>query len=193
MDWNERRRIAKAINDNIKSNGGKPPIRTDSKVHLDPDLENFFDWADRNDPEIWDDFPPHVREWYRQRKGGKGRGWWRHYRDFTPRLVGLKTLNALKMYLVYRDSANDNDRVNRLGLHPGETCIGEASMARKAGVSRGYLWKGNKELKEAGLVVFVRRLWFNGPFVRRVNMGWERPIEEPTDDGIVRKAYPPFP
>ena len=164
MDWNERQRIGKAINENLKSQGGKPPIRMGSKKHLDADLEGFFDWVDRDDPKIWDDFEPHVKEWYRQIKGTQGRGFVRHFRDFTPTLAKLKkerklTFNALMVYLVYRDSANNSDKKNRLGLGPGETCIGGKTMAEKSGVRVDGISEANKLLAEAGLVVFMRRLW----------------------------------
>ena len=183
MDWNERQRIAKAINDNIESNGGKPPIRMGEKRFIDTDLEEFFDWADRTNPEIWNDFPPHVKEWWWQRKGTKGRGYVRHFRDFTPRLAQLKkakklTFNALIVFLAYRDAANDSTKVNKRGLKPGETNIGIKTLAGKAGVHFSEVSRANKLLEEAGLIKSRGRLWEHGPLVHWVDMGWARP-----DDG----------
>ena len=187
--WNERQQLAKSINNRLKSQGCEPPIRTGSKELLDGDLEDFLNWVEEAAPEGWAEWPPWAREWHRQRKATRGRGYVRHFRDFTPRLAELKkarklTVNALLMFLVYRDSANDSTGANKLGLGPGETCIGGKAMAKRSGVPVSRVSEGNKVLQEAGLVVYVRRLWERGPYVRRVDMGWERP-----DDWIVRQAY----
>jgi hypothetical protein len=174
--WNDLRRGRTLINAQFKPE--EKPILGSERRDIEAELEVYLDWLLECYPEKWKrylppDLPASILSWYERRKASqasRGRGYWPFYRDMLPLLVKVNNLNAIKMYLVYRNRANNGNTTNRIGLEPGETCVGGKTVAREAAVNEGYLHRGNKILAEAGLVVFVRRLWFNGPYVRRVLM-----------------------
>lgn len=186
--FNELLKVKKLINANprlIYEDKRAPILGTDT-VSIQNDLEDYLAMLREINSGAWKKGLPRViSEWYERKMGTNGRGYVPHYRDFTSKLMKLKTINAMKMFLVYRDHANNGNTVNKMKLYPGETCIGEKTLAIESRVSLGRIYLGNRELAEAGLVVVVRRLWFNGPLVRKVDMGWEKPIIEESMDNEI--------
>jgi hypothetical protein len=193
LGWDELRRLVLELNTVLNPHvAERPAIRAHTRQIIYSDLKCIFDHLELSGKPWWDDLkipPLAVKLWKGLSEEARVAGYVRHFRDLTPRLVKLSR-NAGRMYLVYRDAANNSTETNNLGLGPGETCIGGRRMAEKANVHVASVPKGNRELEEAGLVTFVRRLWFNGPFVRRVDMGLDEGPEEPVDaDGLRRRAY----
>jgi hypothetical protein len=177
--WNDLRNARTIINSQYRTEEEEPITRGGARGDIQAGIEAYFDWLVEVYPEEWKtylptDLPKSIIPWYERRKTQHlatfGKGYWPFHRDMLPRLVKLNNLNALKAFLVYRNRANNGNTVNKLGLEPGETCVGNKTVAKEAGINEVYLRRANKILAEAGLVIFVRRLWFNGPYVRRVAM-----------------------
>lgn len=175
--WDDLRNARTRINSQFQA--GEGPIQGTDRQGIQSELEDYLAWMEDHYQDKWKQhlpagLPASIIPWYERRKAHRlateGRGYVPHYRDMTPRLVKLNNLCALKSYLVYRDSANNGNTVNKSGLAPGETIIGNRLLALKAGVNENYIRRANKILAEAGLVAFVRRKWLGGPWVKRVAM-----------------------
>ncbi|MFA4901619.1 MAG: hypothetical protein WC600_02620 [Desulfobaccales bacterium] len=96
--------------------------------------------------------------------------WWAFDRDMAFRLIALNNYNATKLFLIYRNRANNKVEVNKEGMAYGETFVGNETLAREAEISEGYIHRANNILAKAGLVAFVRRKYPGGPWVKRVAM-----------------------
>jgi hypothetical protein len=204
--WDKLRQAKKSINANprLTFEGGLPPITGTNKSDIQKDILWYLDHLIEHDEGTWRiGLDPEIAEWYMRTKANEGKGFWPWWRgDMTEALIKLNNYNATKMFWVYRDHANNGNTANRLGLNPGETCVGAKTVARKAKVNEGYLHRGNGILEEAGLVVFVRRMWFNGPYVRWVARDVDeirrakdlRPgDDEKKEEAIARMPYLPAP
>ncbi len=170
--YNDLRNARTIINAQYKPEK-EPQTRDNGRSNIESGLVDYFDWLSELYLDDWKSYlPPNLPDsiipWYERRRAVRLEGWWKFHRGMTSRLVNLNNLNALKAYFVYRSRANNGETKNKIGLEPGETIVGNKTVAREAGVNEVYLRKANRLLAEAGLVVSVRRLWFNGPYVRRV-------------------------
>ncbi len=172
--WHDLRNARTRINRRYKA--GEEPIQGTSKGEIQVDLEDYLDSLEEHYQDKWKqylpaDLPDTIIPWYEKIKAHRmAGGYWPFYRGMLPRLVELDNLNAIKVYLVYRNRANNGNTVNKNGLAPGETMVGNRTLAKEARVNVSYVHRANKILADAALVAFVRRKWIGGPWVKRVAM-----------------------
>jgi len=183
--WHDLRNARTRINKQFKP-GEEPLNNGGTRQQIQTEIADYLDWLEEHYQEKWKthlpaELPPSIIPWYERRKAHKraveGNGYWPFYRDMLPRLVKLNNHNALKVYFVYRNRANNGNKVNKSGLAPGETIVGNRTVAKEAGVHEGYVHRANKILADAGLVCFVRRKWLGGPWVKMVARTPEEMVE----------------
>jgi hypothetical protein len=188
-DAKEWQRLKKEINRIITAKlGWKPPIQATDKKGIRENIEGLFDHLENRRPEKWKTelgLPPEVIElWEKRKKCDKSIHFFQCNERTVEELVKLSG-NAIKVLAVFAISANNGKKVNGAGMQPGETFVGNETVARRSGVGLGHLHEYIKEVMETGFLVNVRKHPKTGTWIRRVTMNPDEWPSRQTDEPVV--------